>query len=219
MDKGSSPEEKLLKLIRGRSKISEQSRKGKLYSPKAKAMPAVKKDVVSENFLRPADNFLKNKILPLLKFKTLNLFLFALLVVFIIHLTFQVINPIRNRIQKISKEANAEQEKIADVEIPQAKDYDYYYEQFSKKDIFDAPLSETGTDTSGTSTSAKDAIKNLKLVGIMLGEKPEAIIEDTKDKTTLFLHKGEKLDKLEIKDIQESKIIVIYDGEEFELDL
>jgi len=66
-------------------------------------------------------------------------------------------------------------------------------------------------------SSAVDFIKKLKLVGIVLDATPEAIIEDTQAKQTLFLHPGELIDDAIVEDIQESKVILKYQNQRIEL--
>ena len=213
MDKGTSPEEKLLRLIRGRGKKEKSAEKS------AVAVSAKKKPQLSFDFLEPLNKFFRIKIMPLLGFKTLNIFLISLLAIFIVYFVIEIFSPIKGRIKKIADSVEVKGQEGLEIKINEPKDYSYYYQQFAKRDIFNAPLLDKASDESGLSANVKEAIKSLKLVGIILDKEPQAIIEDTAAKSTHFLNEGDSLDKLEVKDISESKVILIYGGEEFELEL
>jgi type II secretory pathway component PulC len=215
MDKGISPEEKLLRLIRGKDEKKSNDKTAFTESLSVK-----KKAHIGLESFKPVKKYLKLRISPFLKFKTLNIFLFFLSVALLIYSLIEFLSPIKGRIKKISRPIKAQEQKVAEFKISQSKDYDYYHQQFAKRDIFNAPLLAAKTDFTNLNANIKEALKNLKLVGIVLDdESPEVVIEDKRTKTTYFLHKGESLDSLEVKEIQDSKVILIYSGEEFELEL
>jgi type II secretory pathway component PulC len=60
-------------------------------------------------------------------------------------------------------------------------------------------------------------IGNLKLVGIMWSDNPQAMIEDTKEQRTYLLSAGEQMGKIKIKQILKEKVILDIDGQEKEL--
>jgi len=206
MDKGIPPEERLLRLIRGKRNSG------------IKPQAATKKKIqVKSKFFEPANELFKDKVTPFLNFRLLNILLLSLLVIFFIFLFSQVFMPSGARINKISKSVESEEkQKKTKIQISEPKDYEYYSKQFAKRDIFDAPVIEKQPTASGDVTQA---ISNFKLVGIVLDDQPQAIIEDSATKETHFLNKGDKLDRIQIKEILESKVIVIYSGEEIELEL
>jgi type II secretory pathway component PulC len=99
--------------------------------------------------------------------------------------------------------------------------FSYFSEAAASKDIFKPIIKEeTSSQPSAEAEQAKKAeeIKSqLNLLGVVWGEKPQAIIEDKKAQKTYFLNKGESLDSVEVKDIFENKVILSYNGQQFEL--
>jgi len=211
MDRNISPEEKLLRLIRGRPKKEAQKEASVVSS-------AQKERKIRLNYLKPLESFFKTRLLNFLSFKTLNVFLVSLLIMFSTYSLVNLLNPAKPRTQEDSRPAE-ETQKQQEIKISKPKDYDYYYKQFSKRDIFNAPLTPDKTEASNVSASLKEATKNFKLVGVILGKQPQAIIEDKATKMTHFLNKGDSLDKIQVKDILESKVILSSAGEDIELSL
>jgi len=58
---------------------------------------------------------------------------------------------------------------------------------------------------------------NLKLVGIILGDNPQAMIENTKEQNTYLLNKNDIVGQLTIKKILRDKVILGKDDKEWEL--
>lgn len=91
------------------------------------------------------------------------------------------------------------------------KPFEYYRAQFAKRDLFERPLDQVAASASS------DLTKRYKLVGIVLGDAPEAIIEDQAAKRTMFVHPGDRLDSVEVKTIEEGRIMLLQEGLEIEL--
>lgn len=64
-----------------------------------------------------------------------------------------------------------------------------------------------------------DRLKDFSLKGIIAGDNPQAIIEDTKNQKSYFLNKGQSLNQMSVEDIQENKVIFKVNGELLELTL
>jgi hypothetical protein len=95
----------------------------------------------------------------------------------------------------------------------------YYSELTRKRDIF--KIGARPTDKSrairASSDKLKDAIKNLRLVGISWSNDPDVMIEDTKLKRTYFLKRGQSLDNgVKLQAILKDKIILRFENEEIE---
>lgn len=58
---------------------------------------------------------------------------------------------------------------------------------------------------------------NLKLVGILWSDNPQAMIENTKEQKTYFVSKGDKIGDIEVRSILRDKVIVGKESEEWEL--
>ncbi|MFH1360899.1 MAG: hypothetical protein ABIJ41_07730 [Candidatus Omnitrophota bacterium] len=108
---------------------------------------------------------------------------------------------------------------LQDVKIllPEAKPFSVYASEISQRNIFESPLERDKTQTPVTLSSKAELTKNLRLVGIVLAENSEAIIEDLETKNTVFLHIGESIRGAVLEEIQESKIIFTIEDEKVEL--
>ena len=84
------------------------------------------------------------------------------------------------------------------------------------KDLFRAP---SDSSQGGASGSSLDKLKDLNLNGIIAGDNPQAIIEDTKNKKSYFLNKGQSINRMTVKDILQDRVILEVDGETLELTL
>jgi len=62
-----------------------------------------------------------------------------------------------------------------------------------------------------------DFSKDFTLVAIIAGDAPQAVIEDKKAQKTYYLNKGQFIGDAKIEDIQEGKITVSYRGKLYEL--
>ena len=211
MDSNVSPEERLLRLIRGRTK-KDPDKKNLV------ATPVFQKTKVRLSYLNPLKKLLKSKFKNILDFRYLNIFLVLLLIIFFAYSAFNIVKPVRERLNNISETVTSDKEG-QEIKINQPKDYGYYYRQFSKRDIFNAPSIADDANVSTTGVNLKEALKNFRLVGIILDKQPQAVIEDKTTNTTYFLGKGESLNNLKVKEILESKVIIVYGSEEIELEL
>ena len=57
----------------------------------------------------------------------------------------------------------------------------------------------------------------LKLVGILWSDTPQAMIEDTKDQKTYLVSKGDKIGNVSVKDILVNKVVLTKDQQEWDL--
>jgi hypothetical protein len=72
-----------------------------------------------------------------------------------------------------------------------------------------------GASTGAVSIASASA--DVKLVGIIWSDNPQAMLEDTKDQKTYLLAAGESVGNFKVKEIFQNKIIVESQGKEFEL--
>jgi len=75
----------------------------------------------------------------------------------------------------------------------------------------------TAVAQSPTGTDVAAMISNLKLVGIIWGDNPQAMIESSKEQKTYLLNKDDMVDELIIKKILRDKVILGKDDKEWEL--
>ncbi len=109
------------------------------------------------------------------------------------------------------------------------KAYDYYRKQVQKRDIFQFPEEKARVMPKKVQArrvikasikiqpKKQPFVKSLKLVGVVLDEDPEAIVENPKKKKTLFLRKGDEVQGAIVEKILEGKIIFLYEGRKVEL--
>lgn len=97
---------------------------------------------------------------------------------------------------------------------------DFNREEDVKKNISDMPvriINPANTDRENESIFPNDLIENLCLVGIARDDELNAMIEDKKSGKTFFLKKGESFHQLKIEKILVDRVILEYEGKEFEL--
>lgn len=96
------------------------------------------------------------------------------------------------------------------VSTDQARSFQEYQKIASDKELFTPVHSSDVKDMVSDGNRIYELAKELKLVGIMPGERPQAIIEDKRSGQTLFLRKGDLIDAMQISDILEGKVILSY---------
>jgi len=69
------------------------------------------------------------------------------------------------------------------------------------------------------SEGALDRLNQLSLKGIIAGDKPQVVLEDEKNKKSYFLYKGDSVGNIKVEDIQADKVILMINGEVLELTL
>jgi len=197
-----SPEEKLLRLIRGQKKQAT-------VTDKISAIP-------SETAKTARNRLLNSSLQKFLVFVNINKIIFTLFLVSCIYLVFTfaypLFRPSNINLPKFAQEKAAEEEINP---IQEIKPYEFYSEGIKNRQIF--------TSTSGqeqeksVSTINSDLTKDMSLIGIIAGENPQAIIEDKKIQKTYYVTKGQFIGEFKVEDIQEGKIILNYKGQKFEL--
>jgi len=92
-----------------------------------------------------------------------------------------------------------------------------YLQGISSRSIFGNAVG-TGEVVSVSNVNV-DSIKDIKLVGIISGEKIQAVIEDTKLNKSYTVTKGQNIGEMQIEDITEGKVIIRYQGKLFQFSL
>lgn len=199
-----SPEEKLLKLIKG-DKVSASTQDKKTTAGISLLKPGIKNSLYS---------FPKKYLIP----ANIQKLVMGLLVISFLYLIASFMHPWID-LKKI-KLPDVPEEKLK-VEEPkielkgEPKPYEFYLQGLSQRQIFSSSSTQEGT--SASSVVSADLIKDINLVGIISGKNPQAVIEDKKTQKTYYLNRGQFIGELQIEDIQEGKIIVNYNGQRYEL--
>lgn len=196
-----SPEEKLLRLIRG-----QKSNKPQVISqPQKNTLSAIKSanDFLSKFFFKIN---LQNAII------IVALLAGAYLLISLIYPFFGL-----NKI-KVPKSGEQNFKPQAPAVIPQEKPFDYYQQKLGNKQIFGQAQGQAGSGGAlPVSGAAAELIKDIALVGIIAGANPQAIIEDRKTQKTYYVVKGQMVGEFQVEDILEGKIILNYRGQRYEL--
>lgn len=100
------------------------------------------------------------------------------------------------------------------------KDYSKFVQSLSRRKIFVQPVRKKEDDLKAKALlKAKNQLKSLKLVGV-LGDDEKAIVEDTRNNSTLYAYIGDKLlDTFKVKKISSSTLTLEFEGTEFSLNL
>lgn len=210
MRKDTTPEEKLLKLIKKKKEPAE--------SPKPEdAKPASQGPARLDGVLK--SEIFKNKIFEPSALKNINKYLVIILgigaVYFLADLIF--VRPYRNIEKIISGDALTEpgKEKVpGSAEAVAVKGYDSYSSAVSNKNIFSPYSGGLGGDNVAVSG---DISEKLGLVGVITGDSPQAIIEDKKSQKTYYLNKGQSFDGYIVEEISEGKVILNSGGNKISL--
>lgn len=225
MKKDFSPEEKLLRLIKGAKK--------KLIPKKEESMPK----------MQPADNipqlskvaaYREGKKPKIAKFISISLpfpfklketdtrrlnsilvpILIFLLLYFIYDLfytTFYKKTELKILMEDAKKIAGVKEGEV----VLEKKPYSYYASSIEGRNIFMPQEVEAESVISGPTV---DEIKaSLSLIGIIAGDRPQAIIEDKKTRKSYFLYKGGIVGESKIVEILQDSVIMEYKGQRFEL--
>jgi type II secretory pathway component PulC len=202
-----SPEEKLLRLIKGQKK-----------QPKEPLAATTSSNVEAKPLNLPVSTFFRKFFFYLSAQKVISFFFAAAF----LYLIASFIYPLWEK-KKIELEL-----KTPPVYKPgketfrqpreQAKPFDFYLAGIKKRAIFN---SLSSSESAGVASKVADAdlIKDINLIGIISGETPQVIIEDKKAQKTYYLNKGQFIGNLQVDEIQEGKIILNYNGQKYELHL
>ena len=102
--------------------------------------------------------------------------------------------------------------------VSNLKELKYYLNEAKKRDIFNIVIAKQPEpkETKNIQAIAKKT-SYLKLVGISWSNNPDAMIEDTRAKKTLFVKEGDLINDILVKKILRDKVILNLEGENIEL--
>jgi type II secretory pathway component PulC len=174
-----SPEEKLLRLIRGAHKAHPNAT-ANTSNPQQPAHTSLRKSWLTFPALLQNRFSVLNarKMLLLILGASLLCLVYTLIAPFFNHQTITI--PKETALNNITNGAALPTE---------TKPYESYLEGIQNRQIFaGAELTTSNAPTSGVNL---DLLKDINLVGIIAGENPQAIIEDKKSQKTYYLNKGQ----------------------------
>ncbi len=100
--------------------------------------------------------------------------------------------------------------------VSSQKPYESYLQAAGNRQIFGS--SQAGAQSQERpAVAGGDLVKDISLVAIIKGESPQAAIEDKKTQKTYYVSKGQYVGDFLIEDVHEGKIILNSKGQRFEL--
>lgn len=100
-----------------------------------------------------------------------------------------------------------------------ASSFEDYQKLLDKKAIFAPPARSSSKAKETEGPGLPDLVKDLNLVGIIPGNHPQVIIEDKRNGQTLFLKKGETINYIRVKNIQNGRVVLEHNDETVTLSL
>ncbi|MDD5595436.1 MAG: type II secretion system protein N [Candidatus Omnitrophica bacterium] len=196
-----SPEEKLLKLIKGDKKLPVEKKDSPLQP--ALKITAKKNDPgpIGKNLA----HFLIGKIKPLLIIGSL-IYLVAAFVYPWVGLK-KINLPVISEKMKQTPQAETKKE---------SKPFEFYLKGMQGRQIFGTFSGKEEGQAAQVAAEA-DSIKDINLMGVILGDNPQAIIEDKKTQKTVYVSRGQFIGQFQVEEIKEGKVILNYKGQRYEL--
>lgn len=97
------------------------------------------------------------------------------------------------------------------------KPFEDYQQRLQTRDLFQAPWEKSAPGAGERESSAAQINRQLKLVGILLDQNPQAIIEDAESRQTFFVSAGERVGEARVEEIRADRVILIFHEERVEL--
>jgi len=206
MKENLTPEERLLRLIKGEKKQKpppDLSGQKTAISPDSKPAAKIAAQVAARGY-----RININRLIPV--------FFGASVIYLLVSFIYSWIGLKEIKLPDVSEEELKELQPKAKEE---PRPYEFYSKGVSQHQIFGSPTGNAKSQDTPAPAVATDTdlIKNISLVGIISGLNPQAIIEDKKAQKTYYLTKGQALGEIQVEDILEGKIIINYQGNRFEL--
>lgn len=125
--------------------------------------------------------------------------------------------PRAGAIQRL--EARAKNFDTGNLSIARLDTLPVYLREITQRNMFALPQApkEQAPAAQRAAMDASLLTADLKLVGIIWSEAPQAIVEDTKEARTQLLNRGGKIKNLRVKEILKDRVILSYDDQDIEL--
>jgi len=208
MEKKITPEEKLLKLIENPTVVDLPKRALKKIGF---SFSGIKKWLAAIKDIGP-----KKKIEELLTPGFVNRALMVISVVLTLYLVFDFFkeSPNLNKVYALGSTKQARQKKT---ELASILNFSDYIDQINQRDIFHFKSVKKEEPALQTKEMFLSLLSNIRLVGIIWGKFPQAMIEDKQENKTLLLNPGDEIGKIKIKQILRDRVILGYEDLEMEL--
>ena len=161
------------------------------------------------------------KARALLNLRSLNVLLVVLSVGATVFLVFDFLMgmPRSSVLDRI--EASGKKIKAADLTIEGLEPLAIYTQEITQRNIFSLPepppAPAPAAQAPVPSPEATELTTNLKLVGIIWSDVPQAMLEDSKEQRTYLLNRGASIKGARVKDILKDRVILSYDNQDIEI--
>lgn len=222
MDKDFSPEERLLRLIKLRTKKEDKVLPGapKKVESKPASAPAAKPAAGTAKKAETVEGLAAHYSALLPQFKNIVIINKVLFILFVILMVYFLVDYFFMPSIEISKVLITEPEIEQTVEAePVRHPYSYYEKEIAGKELFKPLVKDDFELAEAPEEELDDIATGFSLLGLVSGANPQAIIQDNAKKKTYFLNKGGRLGEATLKEILESegRVTMIYRGREFDL--
>lgn len=218
MAKDTSPEEKLLSLIRNKKKKTEAADAPQAPAEAQAGTIISKADARIDGVLK--SGLFRSKIFEPSALKRVNRYLVLILSVLVLYFLADLVfvRPYKN-VQLLVSKTVAEQNSrtLADdmKKIAAVKEYSAYSGAAPGRGVFGQ--AQSGPAASEDVAAQGSISDRVGLVGIITGDNPQAIIEDKKAQKTYYLNKGQSFDGYVVEEILEGKVTLDYEGKKISL--
>ena len=216
MVKNTSPEERLLSLIKNKNKKAKEP-----------APPQVPQEARLESVVSKADarldgmlksELFKNKIFEPSTLKNVNKYLVVILGILVLYFIIDLIfarpyKSVQTLVAKSILEQNPNASPVETKNTAIVKDYSSYSGAIPGRAVF----GQGGTAAPEDVGPAGNIADQIGLVGIVAGDNPQAIIEDKKAQKTYYLNKGQSFNGYLVEEISEGKVILDHEGQKISL--
>lgn len=202
-----TPEEKLLRIIESPPQSVHRMRSGRGLADFKFSFKILKAEYAK-------------KFQAFLNLKSANVFLTVLAVITTVFLVFDFWAGLPRTSAFVHLEELAKRQGIGDLSIEHLDPLSIYVQEITQRNIFALPppvKKQASEETPASDLIVKSLKENLRLVGIIWSEAPQAIIEDAKEARTYLLNRGGKVKDARIKEILKDRVILSYDNQEIEL--
>ncbi len=212
-----SAEEKLLKLIK--SSEGARQRQKQVIAPAQKFGLAKEPNAAGRILGKPHIITRVSRWLKALNLESINKLLRLGIILIFLLFIFSYFYSLKNIKDLLREDSDpAENSDINSLPKPLKGELNDYSVALEKKDIFTASgVLNSGQNRANSALSSTNAIANLKLLGVIAGQKPQAIIEDGIEQKSYAVGVGDYFKEFLVEDIGSGKVTLSYKGSRFDL--
>jgi type II secretory pathway component PulC len=212
-----SPEEKLLRLIKGSAVRREKPKEAEIAKQKNLELttPVSGQPRLGAFYAQARPKFLSRifTLEAMNKLATVLLILIAILFLFDLVLADKIGSGLYPQDAAKEKEADS-------FAFPKTldKDFGQYMAQAGRRDIFSGSQKTAGGfQSTGFSSSRADYANSLKLLGVISGDKPQAVIEDQGEQKSYTVSVGDYIKDFLVDEVGLGRVRLDYKGAKFDL--